>query len=171
MKDKLKKIFKNRLFLCIFTALVVGCVSVSAVTYFPSNQVTYDNKTSGLKSTNVQGALDELYTTCSSSAQAGNYLYYAVNSYISSGGILNPNGYTLYRCNSSGGSCSQIAFDGGRGSIGSVYATNDYLYYAVNSYISNGGFVTPNGYTLYRCSLSGESCQPTIRTSSGKIVS
>ena len=31
--------------------------------------------------------------------------------------------------------------------------------------------VDPSGYTLYRCSLSGESCQPTIRTSSGKIVS
>ncbi len=170
MKDKLKKIFKNRLFLCIFTALVVGCVSVSAVTYFPSNQVTYDNKTSGLKSTNVQGALDELYTTCSSSAQAGNYLYYAVNSYGSHGGNIVPNGYTLYRCNSSGGSCSQIAFVGS-GSIGSVYATNDYLYYAVNSYISSGLGVDPSGYTLYRCSLSGESCQPTIRTSSGKIVS
>ena len=36
-------------------------VGVCAVTYFPSNQVTYDNKTSGLKSSDVQGAIDELY--------------------------------------------------------------------------------------------------------------
>ena len=28
-------------------------VGVYAVTYFPSNQVTYDNKTSGLKSSDV----------------------------------------------------------------------------------------------------------------------
>ena len=42
-------------------------VGVCAVTYFPSNQVTYDNKTSGLKSIDVQGAIDELYNECSSS--------------------------------------------------------------------------------------------------------
>ncbi len=60
----LKNIFKNRIFLCVLTALVFGTIGVSAATYFPSNQVTYDNKTSGLKSTDVQGALDELYNTC-----------------------------------------------------------------------------------------------------------
>ena len=57
----MKKIFKSRGFWCLITALVVGTVSVSAATYFPSNDVTYDNKTSGLKSTDVQGAIDELY--------------------------------------------------------------------------------------------------------------
>ncbi len=35
-----------------------------AMTYFPSNQTVYDNKTSGLKSTDVQGAIDELYNVC-----------------------------------------------------------------------------------------------------------
>ena len=34
------------------------------MTYFPSNDVTYDNKISGLKSTDVQGAIDELYNVC-----------------------------------------------------------------------------------------------------------
>ena len=29
-----------------------------------SNYVSYDNKTSGLESTDVQGAIDELYNTC-----------------------------------------------------------------------------------------------------------
>ena len=41
-----------------------GGVSVIATTYFPSNQVTYENGTSGLESNNVQGAIDELYKTC-----------------------------------------------------------------------------------------------------------
>ena len=41
-----------------------GVVIVYAETYFPSNDVTYDNKESGLVSTNVQGAIDELYTEC-----------------------------------------------------------------------------------------------------------
>ena len=35
-----------------------------AATYFPSNQTTYDNSASGLSSTNVQGAIDELYNVC-----------------------------------------------------------------------------------------------------------
>ena len=39
-------------------------VVVYAETYFPSNQVTYDNTASGLSSSNVQGAIDELYNTC-----------------------------------------------------------------------------------------------------------
>ena len=57
----MKKVFKSRGFGCLITALVVGTVSVSAATYFPSNDVTYDNKESGLVSTDVQGAIDELY--------------------------------------------------------------------------------------------------------------
>ena len=64
MKQKIKKLFKSRIFLCILTAIIVGTVSVSAATYFASSDVTYDNKTSGLSSTNVQGAIDELYNTC-----------------------------------------------------------------------------------------------------------
>ena len=65
MKEKIKKILKNRLLLFVLGILISGSVSVLAVTYFPSNQVTYNNGTSGLKSTDVQGAIDELYNTCS----------------------------------------------------------------------------------------------------------
>ena len=65
MKEKIKKVLKNRLFLFALGILISGSVSVLAVTYFPSNQVTYNNGTSGLKSTDVQGAIDELYNTCS----------------------------------------------------------------------------------------------------------
>ena len=41
----------------------MGTFVYAAVT-FPSNEVTYDNSTSGLSSTNVKGAIDELYETC-----------------------------------------------------------------------------------------------------------
>ena len=40
------------------------------MTYFPSNQTTYDNSNSGLSSTNVQGAIDELYKTCTEKPSA-----------------------------------------------------------------------------------------------------
>ncbi len=63
----MKKILKNRCFLCLLTAIIVGTVSISAVTYFPSNQTTYDNKASGLNATNVQDAIDELYKKADSS--------------------------------------------------------------------------------------------------------
>ena len=51
--EKLLEIFKSRVFLCILMALIVGIAGVSAATYFPSGDVTYDNKESGLSSTDV----------------------------------------------------------------------------------------------------------------------
>ena len=62
----LKKLLNNKIFIFIVTALIFGTIGVSAATYFASSQVTYDNKTSGLNATNVQGAIDELYETCTS---------------------------------------------------------------------------------------------------------
>lgn len=70
MKEKIKKIFKNRIFIFVLGILLSGSVSVLAVTYFPSNDVTYDNSASGLSSTNVQGAIDELYKTCTEKSPA-----------------------------------------------------------------------------------------------------
>ena len=64
MKEKIKEIFKNRIFIFILGGLIFGSVGVTAATYFPSNDVTYDNKESGLSSTDVQGAIDELYGLC-----------------------------------------------------------------------------------------------------------
>ena len=68
MKENLKKFINSKLFVFIITALVFSTIGVSAATYFPSNDVTYDNSTSGLSSTNVQGAIDELYNNCSNSS-------------------------------------------------------------------------------------------------------
>ena len=64
MKEKIKEIFK-----CYLPGFILGVLSavvvvVYAETYFPSNQVTYDNAESGMTSDNVQTAIDELYNTC-----------------------------------------------------------------------------------------------------------
>ena len=64
MKKKIKEFIKSYAIGLIFGIVVSGTISVIAATYFPSNDVTYDNSTSGLASTNVQGAIDELYTEC-----------------------------------------------------------------------------------------------------------
>ena len=61
MTEKIKKLLKNRIFIFVLAALLFGTIGVSAATYFPSNDVTYDNTESGLESMNVQGAIDELY--------------------------------------------------------------------------------------------------------------
>ena len=71
MKNRIKKILKNRMFLCTLTAIIFGTVGVSAATYFPSNDVTYDNTESGLKSKDVQGAIDELYSACQTPSTGG----------------------------------------------------------------------------------------------------
>ena len=64
MKEKMKKIIFG--YIPGFITGLIICVSISviAATYFPSNQTTYDNSESGLASTNVQGAIDELYGVC-----------------------------------------------------------------------------------------------------------
>ena len=63
-KEKIKDFVKKYLIGFILGVLSAAVVVVYAETYFPSNQVTYDNTESGLSSTNVQTAIDELYNTC-----------------------------------------------------------------------------------------------------------
>ena len=64
MKEKIKRFAKQYLIGFVIGIIVCGTVSVIAATYFPSNQTTYDNSVSGLQSTNVQDAIDELYGVC-----------------------------------------------------------------------------------------------------------
>ena len=64
MKNKVKEFIKSYLPGFILGVISAAVVVVYAETYFPSNQVTYDNTESGLSSSNVQGAIDELYNTC-----------------------------------------------------------------------------------------------------------
>ena len=64
MREKIKKILIGYLPGFITGLIICGCVSVLAATYFPSNDVTYNNSNSGLQSTNVQDAINELYGVC-----------------------------------------------------------------------------------------------------------
>ena len=63
MKNK-KYYIKKNLISFIIGLIIFGGVGVYAAVTFPSNEVTYDNTDSGLSSTNVKGAIDELYNTC-----------------------------------------------------------------------------------------------------------
>ena len=64
MKNKLKKFLTSYFPGFILGIISVGIITVYATTYFPSNDVTYDNQDSKLQSTNVQDAIDELYGVC-----------------------------------------------------------------------------------------------------------
>ena len=64
MKEKIKKIIFGYLPGFVLGVITAISISVIAATYFPSKDVTYDNKESGLSSTDVQGAIDELYAEC-----------------------------------------------------------------------------------------------------------
>ena len=71
MKEKLKKFLKSKMLIFAIGIFIGGATGVCAVTYFPSNQVTYNNSSSKLQSTNVQGALDELYGKCKACSSTG----------------------------------------------------------------------------------------------------
>ena len=61
---------KNIIGFIVGVILCTGTFVYAAVT-FPSNEVSYDNTESGLSSTNVKGAIDELYTECTKEPPAG----------------------------------------------------------------------------------------------------
>lgn len=64
--NKSKKFYlKTNLIGFIIGVIIFGGLAVYAAVTFPSNEVSYDNSSSGLFSTNVKGAIDELYKTCS----------------------------------------------------------------------------------------------------------
>ncbi len=64
MKQKIKEFSKKYLVGFIIGSILFGTLGVYAVTYFPGLNTTYDNSDSGMTSTNVQDALDELYGVC-----------------------------------------------------------------------------------------------------------
>ncbi len=71
MKEEIKKIVLGYLPGFIPGLIVCGGVSVIAATYFPRNQVTYENTASGMQATDVQGAIDELYAECTKEPTTG----------------------------------------------------------------------------------------------------
>ena len=85
--NKKSKIFKIKIFYFTLGILVCSLVGVSAATYFESNLVTYDNTESGLNSTNVQGAIDELYNACKTPATPGDQILDNVDIVTSGDGL------------------------------------------------------------------------------------
>ena len=71
---KVKKIIFGYLPGFVLGVITAISISVIAATYFPSNQTTYDNSVSGLESTDVQGAIDELYGVCTTPSTAGEWV-------------------------------------------------------------------------------------------------
>lgn len=65
-KEKKKQYLKNNIICFVIGTIIFGAIGIYAIVTFPSNEVSYDNKSSGLSSTNVKGAIDELYTECNS---------------------------------------------------------------------------------------------------------
>ena len=94
----------------------------NAATFFPSNNVTYDNTESGLNSTDVQGAIDELYTSCIPSladdfmrevVTSGDGLYkdeHEEGRYIYKG--TNPNNYVTFNGENAGWRVISVENDG-----------------------------------------------------------
>ena len=103
-KDYIKK---NIIGFVVGVILCMGSLVYAAVT-FPSSEVSYDNKESGLSSTTVKGAIDELYKTCTAEkvdvggkdviiVDEGDGLYedeYEDGRYFYKGG--NPNNYVTF---------------------------------------------------------------------------
>ena len=83
----MKKILKNRIFIFALGILISSSISVLAQTYFPSNDVTYDNTQSGLSSNNVQEAIDELYEECTKVPAPGDTILDSVDVVTSGDGL------------------------------------------------------------------------------------
>ena len=124
MKEKIKKIIFGYLPGFVFGVITAISISVIAATYFPSKDVTYDNKESGLESQNVQGAIDELYLTCTAekvdvggqevtTVMSGDGLYkdeYEEGKYTYKG--ANPNNYVTFNNEKAGWRIISINSDG-----------------------------------------------------------
>ena len=162
IKEKIKRTVKNRIFMFALTALIFSVVGVSAATYFPSNDVTYNNSESGLNSTDVQSAIDELYKNCSVMTSSSKYLYFAVNEEGSNG---EASGGTLYRTDLNGDNQIEI-YTSSRNRVESIYATKDYLFFTINSEYYNG---EASGGTLYRTDLNGDNQIEIYNSSNNRI--
>ena len=126
MKKQLKKIKKKNIFSFIVGTVIFGVINVYAVTYYASSATNYDNSTSKMKSTNVQSAIDELYTVCSSPKSAGDQILNNVNIVTSGDGLYQdeyetcrylykgstPNNYITFNGDNAGWRIISIECDG-----------------------------------------------------------
>ena len=126
MKEKVKKIIFGYLPGFVLGVITAISISVIAATYFPSNDVTYDNKESGLVSTNVQGAIDELYQVCTKEPTAGDTILDNTDIATSGDGLYedeyedgryiykgaNPNNYVTFNNEKAGWRIISVECDG-----------------------------------------------------------
>ena len=126
MKERIKKIVLGYLPGFITGLIVCGGVSVIAATYFPSNQVTYENGTSGMQASDVQGAIDELYAECTKEPTTGDSILDNTDIVTSGDGLYadeyeegkytykgaNPNNYVTFNNEQAGWRIISINSDG-----------------------------------------------------------
>ncbi len=126
MKEKIKKIVLGYLPGFIIGIIICGGVSVIAMTYFPSNQTTYDNSNSGMQATDVQGAIDELYNTCFPPKTGGDTILDNTDIVTSGDGLYadeyeegkytykgaNPNNYVTFNNETAGWRIISVEVDG-----------------------------------------------------------
>ena len=126
MVKKIKIFFKKNILGIIIGGLIFGTAGVYAATYFPSYNVTYDNTESGLSSTDVQGAIDELYNECKTPSTGGNGILDQVEIVTSGDGLYedeyedgryfykggNPNNYVTFNNEQAGWRIVSIEPDG-----------------------------------------------------------
>ena len=126
MKEKIKKMIFGYLPGFVLGVITAISISVIAATYFPSNDVTYDNKESGLSSTDVQGAIDELYGVCTKEPTAGDTILDNTDIVTSGDGLYkdeyeegkytykgaNPNNYVTFNEEKAGWRIISINSDG-----------------------------------------------------------
>ena len=126
MKEKIKKIILGYLPGFIIGIIICGGVSVIAMTYFPSNQTTYDNSNSGMQATDVQGAIDELYNTCFPPKTGGDTILDNTDIVTSGDGLYadeyeegkytykgaNPNNYVTFNNETAGWRIISVEVDG-----------------------------------------------------------
>ena len=61
--QKIKE-FVKKYMIGLTLSFLICLITVSAITYFDSKNITYDNEMTGMTSTNVQEAVNELYSVC-----------------------------------------------------------------------------------------------------------
>ena len=121
---KKEKFFKQNFVGFIIGGIIFGTLGVYAAITFPSNEVSFDPSNSTLKSTDVQGAIDELYLTCTAEkidvggkdviiVDKGDGLYkdeYEEGKYTYKG--ANPNNYVTFNNEKAGWRIISINSDG-----------------------------------------------------------
>ena len=126
-KMKRFKEFSKKYLIGFTLGLISGSlVIVYAQTYFPSNQVTYENTASGMQATDVQGAIDELYNVCFPPKTGGDAILDEVDIVTSGDGLYkdeyedgkytykgaNPNNYVTFNNEIAGWRIISINSDG-----------------------------------------------------------